>query len=289
MERAARPVLKWAGGKRRSLPRILALLPERIDTYFEPFIGGGAVFFSLAAEGRFRRAVIGDLNAELVGVYRAIKKDAERVIRRLEEMQGGNNPDEYYRIRAQDPETLDPFERAARVIYLNKTGYNGLYRVNRSGRFNVPFGRHKNPNICDADNLRAASRVLAKARIELGDFEKVASKATERDAVYFDPPYVPASKTASFTAYHSEAFDAAAQERLARVFGELGQRGVFSVLSNSYTPDTRQLYDRWKSERIAVPRPINSKSSLRGDVAEILVVNERRTTRRRRASRERSR
>jgi DNA adenine methylase len=271
MERAARPVLKWAGGKSRSLPQILARLPERIGTYYEPFVGGAAVFFSLAAAGRFRKAVIGDRNADLVGVYQAIQEDVDAVIQVLSGYR--IDRDEYYRIRAREPDALDPFERAARIIYLNKTGYNGLYRVNREGRFNVPFGRHRNPKICDAENLRAASSVLRRARILVADFEKTAKRAKEGDAVYFDPPYVPVSRTASFTAYHSDPFGPSEHERLARVFGELGERGVTAVLSNSYTDETRKLYRRWRPERIDVSRPINSDAGRRGEVPELLVVN----------------
>lgn len=268
---AARPVLKWVGGKSRLIQRILAHMPEKIGTYYEPFAGSAAVFFALAAERRFKRAVLSDQNRELIDVYRAIKRDVEAIIKLL-----GSYPydkDFFYEIRANDPSDLELPERAARTIYLNKTGFNGLYRVNRSGRFNVPFGRHQNPNICDEARLRAAAQTLRRVRVEVKDFEHVSDRAERGDAVYFDPPYVPLSKTSNFTAYHHQVFDDEQHERLSRLFIQLAKQKVISVLSNSDTPRTRELYKGFKVERILVKRPINSKSSARGSVGEILVQN----------------
>ncbi|MEY4546302.1 MAG: Modification methylase LlaDCHIA [Pseudomonadota bacterium] len=274
-----RPVLKWAGGKGRLLPKILPLLPERIETYFEPFVGGGAVFFALASERRFRRAVLSDLNAELVDVYRGIKKDVEAVIRLLEQYRKKHDADLYYRTRQLEPQRLELAERAARLIYLNKTGYNGLYRVNRKGQFNVPFGSYVNPAICDAERLRAAA-VTLRARglkLEVGDFASVTERAQPGDAVYFDPPYAPRSTTANFTSYHSQEFGRIAHEQLASTLEELTERGVRTVLSNSDTRFTRQLYDRqrFQVQKVLVARPINSKSTARGSVGELLVDNSR--------------
>ncbi|HVU00169.1 MAG TPA: DNA adenine methylase [Polyangiaceae bacterium] len=266
-----RPVLKWAGGKSRSLPHILRELPEKIGTYYEPFMGGAAVFFALASQKRFKNAVLSDRNPALVNVYSAIKKDVESVIRALAEHR--YDRDEYYRIRAIAPETLDPFQQAARLIYLNKTGYNGLYRVNSKGQFNVPFGRYKSPRICDEDALRAAARVLRGVRLHVADFENAAHEAERGDAVYFDPPYVPVSKTASFTAYHDSEFGRAGHERLAAAFDRLAKRGVAVVLSNSDTTLTRRLFSRWEPKQVPVTRPINSKGSARGTVYEILVAH----------------
>jgi len=268
---SVRPVLKWAGGKSRSLPRILAELPERINTYYEPFVGGAAVFFALASQGRFRRAVLGDRNAALIEVYRALKKSPESVITALGQYR--YDRDEYYRVRALDPSSLDPFERAARTIFLNKTGYNGLYRVNSRGQFNVPFGRYKNPKFCDPDNLHVAARTLERVKLEVGDFETVCQEASRGDAVYFDPPYHPLSKTASFTAYYKDEFGKDEHERLSRLFGRLAQRGVAVVLSNSDTPFTRRLFGGFRLSKVGVTRPINSKASARGTVSEILVTN----------------
>ncbi|MFO0566189.1 MAG: DNA adenine methylase [Polyangiaceae bacterium] len=272
----ARPVLKWAGGKKQLLPQILRRLPAEIETYYEPFVGGGAVFFALAREERFRRAVIGDRNPDLIAVYRAIQEDVEGVIRVLRRFR--HTESEYYRIRALAPRKL--VERAARTIYLNKTGYNGLYRVNRAGEFNVPFGRYKSPNICDERNLRAASSALAQVEIVVADFEEVCARAASGDAVYLDPPYVPLSKTSNFTAYDRHPFGAPEHARLARVFGALQKRGVHALLSNSDTPETRALYREFSLRRVPVARPINCRADARGTIHEILVVAEpRRVTR----------
>jgi len=266
---AARPVLKWAGGKRQLQHRILEKLPADIDTYYEPFVGGGAIFFALAAENRFKRAVLGDRNADLVDVYRALTQDVEAVIRLLRKYR--YDEAEYYRVREQRPRSLAA--RAARLIYLNKTGYNGLYRVNRAGEFNVPFGRHKSPLICDEDNLRAAAAALGRAEVVTEDFEPLCRDAGARDAVYFDPPYLPVSKTSNFTAYDPHPFGIDEHERLAQVFERLERRGVCTVLSNSCTEQTRKIFGRFQYDRVPVKRPINSKANLRGPVDEILVFS----------------
>jgi DNA adenine methylase len=263
----ARPVLKWAGGKTQIVDRILSLLPPQIGTYFEPFVGGGAVFFALAAAGRFRRAVIGDRNPDLLCVYRALQKDAESVIGALSELEYSES--EYYRVRASKPRALA--RRAARVIYLNKTGYNGLYRVNRSGEFNVPFGRYENPTICDAQNLRAVAQALSSVEIVESDFAASCMRARPGDALYLDPPYVPLSRTANFTAYDRHPFDLGEHARLAEAFASLLERGVDAVLSNSDTPETRALYRKFQIARVLVARPINSRTSGRGRIPEILV------------------
>jgi DNA adenine methylase len=264
-----RPVLKWAGGKSRSLREILAALPERIGTYYEPFIGGAAVFFALATERRFKKAVLSDRNAALIEVYTGLQKDPESIIKILKTYR--YDRDEYYRIRALDPAALDPAECAARTIFLNKTGYNGLYRVNSRGEFNVPFGRYKKPNFCDEDNLRLASKALAGVRILVADFEKASDRAKAGDAVYFDPPYDPVSKTSNFTSYHKDEFGHAEHERLKSAFTRLAGRGVSVVLSNSHTAFTWRLFSEWSRRKIDVSRPINSKASHRGTVEELLV------------------
>ena len=263
------PVLKWAGGKSQLVKRILAELPDSIDTYYEPFVGGAAVFFALAAQRRFRRAVLADSNPELVAVYRALAEDVDGVIRALRRFQARHCEEEFYRVRDTRPRS--PAQRAARTIYLNKTGYNGLYRVNRSGKFNVPFGRYKNPNICDEPNLRAAAVTLKGVRIEVADFEQICQRARKSDAVYLDPPYVPLSKTSNFTAYDRHAFGLDDQRRLASAFRDLALRGVPAVLSNSDTPTTRELYGEFRFRAVPVARPINSRPSGRGPVGELLV------------------
>ena len=261
------PVLKWAGGKTQLLDRILARLPERIETYYEPFVGGAAVFFALARERRFERAVLSDRNPDLVAVYRALQNDVSGVIDVLRGYRYSR--EEYYRIRGEKPRSL--VKRAARIIYLNKTGYNGLYRVNRSGQFNVPFGRYVNPKICDEQRLEAAAGALSGVEIAERDFEETVRDVKPGDAVYFDPPYVPVSRTSNFTAYARDGFGMDEHERLARVFAELAQRGAHVVLSNSNTAATRRLFGSFRPERVLVARSINSRTSGRGRIAEILV------------------
>jgi len=265
-----RPFLKWAGGKRQLLPRILELVPPRVRTYYEPFMGGGALFFALAAEGRFQRAVLGDVNGELVNCYKAVRDDVEAVITRLARMR--NTPADYYRVRAQRPDDLAPAARAARVIYLNRCGYNGLYRVNSDGEFNVPFGRYARPRICDPDRLRAAARALQAVDLVQGDFGAVLGRRRlgYADFAYLDPPYVPISRTASFTAY-AGGFTMTDQQRLADLLRRLSDRGVPAVLSNSDCAETRQLYLGLPAQSLPARRAINSVASRRGPVAELLV------------------
>jgi DNA adenine methylase len=268
--REARPVLKWAGGKRRLVRDIVELLPQQIETYYEPFVGGGAVFFALAQSGRFKKAVLADRNDDLLAVYRAIQEDVEKLIALLSEYKHSER--EYYRVRAEKPRGL--VQRAARIIYLNKTGYNGLYRVNRTGDYNVPFGRYKNPKICDVERLRTAASALVGVKIETSDFERTCEKAGRGDAVYFDPPYLPVSKTASFSAYERHPFGLEEHQRLARVFEDLRARRVPAVLSNSDTEATRSLFEKFQRRVVRMTRAINSKASRRGAVSELLVRNE---------------
>ncbi len=267
---ALRPFLKWAGGKRQLLPRILTLVPPRVRTYVEPFLGGGALFFALAARRRFERAVLGDFNGELISCYEAVRDDVEGVIAKLAGLR--NTPDVYYEIRRQNPERLKPAARAARLIYLNRCGYNGLYRVNRGGLFNVPFGRYARPKICDPERLRAASQALAGVELVQGDFARVMARRRlgAGDFVYLDPPYVPISKTASFTGY-AGAFSMDDQERLAELLRRLAAKRVPAVLSNSDCADTRRLYDGLAMESLPARRAINSVAARRGPVAELLV------------------
>jgi DNA adenine methylase len=267
------PFLKWAGGKTQLLDQILPQLPERISTYYEPFIGGGAVFFALATEGRFERAVIADQNPMLIDVYSAIRDDVDGVIDHLEShADHATDPDYYYEVRAQDPEALHSTGRAARIIFLNKTCYNGLYRVNRSGKFNVPFGRYTNPRVLNEAVLLAASRALRRVEIVHSDFEAVAHRAKKGDAVYFDPPYHPVSATASFNAYDKTAFGEKEQRRLAKTYRALVEEDISSVLSNSDCPLTRALYSGLDVHTVLATRAINSAAEKRGRVTEILVV-----------------
>ena len=267
----ARPVLKWAGGKGRLLPELLGRTPSTFEVYHEPFIGGGALFFALAGQGRLGRAYLSDANPSLIDVYLALRDDVEAVIGVLREHVYERA--HYYRVRALDPANLSRPERAARVIYLNKTCYNGLYRENRKGQFNVPFGRYKNPTICDEPNLRAASRVLQGVDIGRRHFCTIVHYAQPGDFVYFDPPYHPLSATANFTAYDRSGFGPDDQRQLRDVFAALGERGARAMLSNSDTPFVRELYDGFAIDQVHVARAVNSKASGRGKVAEVIVRN----------------
>lgn len=271
MSERLRPILKWAGGKRSLADRILKELPERIGTYYEPFVGGAAVFLALAEEKRFQHAVITDKNKELINLYTVVRDDLVRLLRKLETLQDQTSEERYYEIRSQ--KGGDRIARAARLIYLNKTGYNGLYRVNSSGGFNVPYGRYKRPKIYDPERLTVAAMALQDVTIRVADFEEVCAEAVRGDAVYLDPPYLPVSKTASFSAYHSEAFGLPEHKRLANTFAKLVKKGICAVLSNSATPETRALYKSFKASDVQVRRPINSVASRRGAVSELLVVS----------------
>lgn len=267
------PFLKWAGGKRQLVPRLLDLAPARIDTYYEPFMGGAALFFALATRGRFARAVLSDTNEELVGCYRAIQEDVDAVIAALRSPKYRNNATHYYRVRDRDVSKMSGPERAARIIFLNRCGYNGLYRVNSKGLFNVPFGRYRNPLICDEERLRAVARALRKTKVKIlrADFQEALAKAGPADFVYLDPPYVPVSRTSSFTAYAAGSFGVREQERLAEALRELGRRKVAALLSNSQCAETERLYHGLDSEVVQVRRAINSDARRRGPVGEILV------------------
>jgi DNA adenine methylase len=266
----AKPFLKWAGGKGQLLEQFRPLLPPMRGRYFEPFVGSAAVFFAL----RPRQAVLTDVNRELIDCYRAVQGDVERVIDAL--LSHEYDEEHYYRVRGLDPAELAPPERAARTIFLNKTGYNGLYRVNKKGRFNVPFGRYTNPGFSQPEslnNLRACARALRGVTLEVRDFAQVARRARAGDFVYFDPPYVPASSTADFTSYVAGGFGWEDQRRLAEVFEELAGKGVQAMLSNSDTPAVRELYGGFRIDRVLASRSINSRADKRGKVGEVVVRN----------------
>lgn len=266
-ERPPKPFLKWAGGKGRLLEQFAPLLPKKYARYFEPFLGGGALFFGL----RPKKARLSDVNAELVDCYTAVRDDVDSLIAELKRHR--YEKDHFYRVRALDPRSLSLPARAARTIFLNKTAFNGLYRVNSSGQFNVPFGRHRDPQFCDEDNLRACCRALRKVELIVADFTDVLKKSNEGDFVYFDPPYVPVSKTAYFTAYAPGGFGWPDQQRLAAVFVELDRMGVQVMLSNSDVPALRKLYAGYRLDRVAAARAINSKVEGRGKIAELVVRN----------------
>lgn len=267
----AKPFLKWAGGKRQLLPELEKLLPKKIETYYEPFIGGGAFFFHLANQGRFHRAVLNDWNPELINVYRVVRDFPDELVEQLDRLE--ITKEVFMELRAVDPMTLAPVRRAARTIFLNKTGFNGLYRLNKKGQFNVPWGKYKNPKVLDPDNIMACGKTLNRyASLHTGDFSKIVEKAVADDVVYFDPPYVPLNSTSNFKSYTSEGFTLDDQRRLAICFRELVERGVRVIASNSDTPVVRELYEGFEIHDASARRSINSKADQRGPINELIIV-----------------
>lgn len=275
----AHPFVKWAGGKAQLVGTLAAILPGQIRTFFEPFVGGGALFFTLAEQGRFQRAVLNDWNAELVDAYKVIRDFPEELIGRLktEKKRYLANPQEtFYEVRAKNPQSMEPIERVVRFLFLNRTGFNGLYRVNKKGEFNVPWGKYKNPRICNEENIRACSEVLKRFVIlECADFATVVERAEPGDAVYFDPPYVPLNATSNFTSYTSDGFTLDDQHRLAISFRELAEAGVAVVASNSDTEVVRELYKGFEMYQVEMRRNVNSKGDRRGPVHELVIVGRR--------------
>ncbi|MBI2435501.1 MAG: Dam family site-specific DNA-(adenine-N6)-methyltransferase [Candidatus Hydrogenedentes bacterium] len=272
-----RPFLKWVGGKAQLLGELTqrVALARPFGRYHEPFVGGGALFFELVrADGLGqRRALLSDNNARLIETYSMVQERVEEVIALLREHKERHGKEHYYAVRAAAPATA--VARAARLIYLNKTCFNGLYRENSRGAFNVPMGTYKDPPICDAVNLRAVSAALRRARIEQRPFGSVIQRAAAGDLVYFDPPYHPVNATSSFTAYEQNNFGEADQRELAEVCVELTRRGVKFVLSNSYTPLILELYRArgFAVEEVFAARMVNSKAARRGKISEALVHN----------------
>ncbi len=248
------------------LPVLRPCVPETFGTYHEPFVGGGALFYSLRPE----RAVLGDNNPELVNAYCVVRDDVEALIEGLgtHRYEKGH----FLAVRALDPGKLSPIQRAARFIFLNRTCFNGLYRVNGKGQFNVPFGRYANPIICDAANLRACSTALQGVDVRREPFESVLERAVAGDFVYFDPPYLPISATSSFTGYTEDGFGLADHRRLRDVAAALKERGVHVLLSNSAAPAIRELYaDGFEVKDVLAARAINSKADGRGAVTELVI------------------
>lgn len=270
LQPAARPFLKWAGGKSRLISQYIPYFPSNFVTYYEPFLGGGAVFFYLAAARN--PAILSDINAELVNAYCCVRDRVEHLISLLELHQTNHSTDYYYKVRSHNQGT--DIEKAARLIYLNKTCFNGLYRENSKGEFNVPMGKYKNPLICNAAGLRSASATLQLTLIENRPFDVILDHAkTEQDFVYFDPPYYPLSNTSNFTAYSREAFNERDQIRLRNTFAELARRGVKVMLSNSDCPLIRELYQEFNIHEISAARAINSNANKRGKIFELLVTS----------------
>lgn len=298
----AKPFLKWAGGKTQLLDQIMSRLPKgiregRISRYIEPFVGSGAVMFELVQTYNIEDVLIFDINHELITVYEVVQQNVERLIERLSGLEKKflalekvERKEMYYEIRQQFNKKLTGFcyetyvdykiERACQFIFLNKTCFNGLFRVNKKGEFNVPMGDYKNPTICDVENLRAASAVLQRVRIAQGDYKESRKFVDDKTFVYFDPPYRPLSASSSFTAYSKFDFTDEHQRELAEYYRELHERGAFLMLSNSdpknMNPNDEffdKLYEEFDIERITARRNINSNGNGRGTIHEILVTN----------------
>lgn len=267
------PVLKWAGGKRQLLLQIHEFLPEKYNDYYEPFVGAGAVLLDLQPE----TAIINDYNDELINVYNVIKSNIEELIASLKTHI--NDEEYFYKIRELDRINnfvqLNNVQRASRFIYLNKTAFNGLYRVNKSGYFNVPFGRYKNPMIINEEGLRKLNYYLNANKITIlnDDFEEAVKLAKAEDFVYFDPPYDPLNVTSSFTSYNKDGFNREDQIRLFKVFSELDKRGCYVMLSNSATDFIKDLYNEYNVNIVSAKRNINSKGAKRGAIDEVLITN----------------
>lgn len=276
-----KPFVKWVGGKRQLLDQFKLMNlypPEKFDPktgrYFEPFVGGGAVFFDLLP----KKAFLSDMNNELVVTYNVIKNDVESLIKSLKKHK--NDKEYFLKIRVKDVNKLTDTEIASRFIYLNRTCFNGLYRVNSQGGFNVPFAGNKNPLICDEINLRKVSKALKNVEIKKQDYKEVLKKAKKGDFVYFDPPYYPVSRTSSFTSYTKETFLEKEQIELRDTFVELTKKGCFVMLSNSDTSFINKIYKEIKIKnklirinKVYAGRAINSDASKRGKITEVLVTN----------------
>lgn len=269
------PFVKWVGGKRQLIPSISVHLPKDIKSYdyVEPFIGGGALFFHLQP----KNAVVNDFNKELINVYQVIKNNLDELICDLKKHK--NDAEYFYEVRSLDRsidyKALSPVQRASRVIFLNKTCFNGLYRVNNAGEFNAPFGRYKNPNIVNEPILKAVSKYLNSNSINIqsGDYSEVLNQATKNSFVYLDPPYHPISESSNFTGYVQGGWNIFDQIRLREACDELTKRGIKFLLSNSAASFIREQYQDYKIITVKAVRAINSNGSERGEIDELLIKN----------------
>ncbi len=276
-----RPFLKWVGGKRQLMPELLARVPEVFNRYFEPMVGGGALFFALSsgtARGSspgYLKAFLSDVNEELINAYRVVQSNVQGLVADLKCHR--HDEDYFYEVRGKDRfshyKKWGGVKRASRLIYLNKTCYNGLYRVNSQGYFNAPFGDYKNPKIVDEDNLLQCSKVLQDVVIELAPFAQAVRACKKNDFVYFDPPYAPLNATSNFTQYSKDGFSEAMQLELRDTCLELHDRGVFFMLSNSSAPIIRELYKDFNVSLVNARRHVNSVASKRGHVKEVIITN----------------
>ena len=273
-----KPFVKWAGGKRQLLAELEKNFPKQFGTYFEPFLGGGAVLFDLLAKKPNLKCSVSDLNSDLVLAYVTIRDKLGRLIESLENHSKNYHKDSidyYYEVRKQEPKSQ--IEKVSRLLFLNKTCFNGLYRVNSKGKFNVPLGRYTNPNIVNRENLIIASKFLQSERIKIScrDFESILRDAKKGDFVYFDPPYQPVSNTANFTSYTNRHFTDQDLQRLADLAARLDSKGCKVMLSNSQSKKVEKLFSssKWNIKKIAAKRAINSDAKNRTGHFEILIKN----------------
>ena len=272
-----KPFVKWAGGKRQLIPVLNKQFPQKFGTYFEPFLGGGAVLFHLLSQNPNQKCSVSDLNSDLVLTYITIRDRVEELISSLKKHSKKYSDDKnsyYYKIREQEPK--EQIEKSSRLIFLNRTCFNGLYRVNSKGKFNVPLGRYSNPNIVNEENLMAVSRILQSQKITITcrDFSSILGDAKKDDFIYFDPPYQPVSQTANFTSYTNRDFNFEDLKRLADLCNDLDSKGYKVILSNSNTSEVKDMFDRnWKIKKIQVNRAINSDSKKRTGHSELVIKN----------------
>lgn len=270
-----KPFTKWTGGKRKLLPVLREKLPQNYNRYFEPFIGGGALFFDIAP----KEAVINDFNGELINSYIQIKNNPTQLIELLKGHQESNNKEYYLEVRSADRDerinSMNDVERAARILYMLRVDFNGLYRVNSKNQFNVPYGKYKNPKIVDEESIYEISKYLNDNEILIlnGDFEQAVQEAQGGDFVYFDPPYIPLNETSSFTSYTHEGFTYEDQVRLRDLVKELDSRGVYVMLSNSSSPIAYELYKEFNIYDVSAIRTNGASKASRGKIKEILVTN----------------
>jgi DNA adenine methylase len=267
--------LKWAGGKLQLIEQFENLFPHNFRNYYEPFIGSGAVFFYVKSKLKPNKVILSDTNEELINCFCVVRDKPSELVELLLNHRKKHSKEYYYSVRSMESSTLDSLDRAARLIYLNKTCFNGLYRVNSKGQFNVPFGDYENPSIFDKNILFQSSQLLQGVHLQVMTFEKVLDFAGKDDFVYFDPPYIPLSKTSSFTRYSKSDFSMMEQKRLSEVFRILDSRGCFVMLSNSDHALTRELYRHYEKNTVIVraKRMINSVGSRRGAINEVVVTN----------------
>ncbi|MDQ5951169.1 MAG: adenine methylase [Patescibacteria group bacterium] len=278
IKQKARPFVKWAGGKTRVVPLMLDFFPEEFNRYYEPFLGGGALYFSISPQN----GCLNDINCVLIEAYLHIRDDLEGIIKDLNKIQriyysldGIESKSKFYYEQREKFNSLNKtsLHRSALFIFLNKTGYNGMYRENASGKFNIPFGKRLKPIICDSDNLTQVSNVLKQIDIKCGSYDKALKEAKSGDFIYFDPPYEPLNRTSSFTEYQAGGFVQDDQRKLSKVFKKLSDKGCKVMMSNSTADLVYELYDEYFINKISVSRGINATKSKRDKIEELIITN----------------